>query len=596
MALMTGVDINHFYDLMSRIDQFESASQQCFFYPTTGQLYIHPKWRRITFLQPLVDKLWYPRAIRITLEHIAHAYVCTRINDLTRRNIILVYRQLRVDLKLEAISVLFHRICPHPAPSLFGRLVHCARIQKRLPSMPLEEASKLRQEQITLLRDCGISNEELLSLESAPPILHLVESIEIIFQAFRLNISEVINEREQRSLASYIIKISSIMTPKETYRFQKNSSTPCSGYITLSEEAQEIHVQLIHPTRDTSPPSLVGQGAHSKCKKAYSFLFHFGSTHFLYFPSVLNRSREHCAEPLQGIKWYRCIRRLAPDILNLAPSPRLKAHVTRPRERVELEQTWQHSDLAKIIKHWYVPLKINPASEKDYAPVMLVDIINIMIDISTTLTYLHAHNIAHRDIRPGNILVHAADGQFKGLLSDPNLAHMFGVSNQKPNYEYWDYKTRQGEVSHSCDIYGLTMTLLETFFKKDCPLFYQLLRNTNLITNSEFRTALIKTMIQQCANRVLRMVIIPENIDSYYSASNEKIIEIIENPSLSHTQRRFFSEILSLKQLFSLVENIILENLLYKKNRSGKIIPAKTFLATCQTIKSSLVRNSCFLP
>ncbi len=93
--------------------------------------------------------------------------------------------------------------------------------------------------------------------------------------------------------------------------------------------------------------------------------------------------------------------------------------------------------------------------------------IKIVHDMFTTLSFLHQKGIAHRDVKPRNILLKkdAVHG-FEGFLTDFDLTDKWGQEEfeAEEDYTYWDVFSLRGIILPTTDLFGLTTTLGELFF------------------------------------------------------------------------------------------------------------------------------------
>lgn len=90
------------------------------------------------------------------------------------------------------------------------------------------------------------------------------------------------------------------------------------------------------------------------------------------------------------------------------------------------------------------------------------EVINLGIDICTALEICDEKNIIHRDVKPGNILVHKSTGSFK--LGDFGIArkleNLAASLSQKGTYNYMAPEVVTGDIYDSrVDIYSLGIVL-----------------------------------------------------------------------------------------------------------------------------------------
>lgn len=120
----------------------------------------------------------------------------------------------------------------------------------------------------------------------------------------------------------------------------------------------------------------------------------------------------------------------------------------------------------------YVPGQSLDKRLKALGPLSIDEALHVFEAVTNAVGFIHQNNLVHRDIKPGNILIHE-DGNAKladlGLLKDMEsesfLTHSrigLGTLGYSAPEQFDDAKN----VDHHCDIYGLAATLFSALTGK----------------------------------------------------------------------------------------------------------------------------------
>lgn len=99
--------------------------------------------------------------------------------------------------------------------------------------------------------------------------------------------------------------------------------------------------------------------------------------------------------------------------------------------------------------------------------------IDIFVQICDALSYAHANNVIHRDVKPGNIILNNQSGVEKVQIVDFGIAKVLTVNEQDPGLTqtgeivgspfYMSPEQCVGDqVDHRCDIYSVACVMYET--------------------------------------------------------------------------------------------------------------------------------------
>jgi wee1-like protein kinase len=143
------------------------------------------------------------------------------------------------------------------------------------------------------------------------------------------------------------------------------------------------------------------------------------------------------------------------------------------------------------------------------------DIWKLFSQISTAIKFLHDHNVAHLDVKPENMLIHA-NGDYR--LADFGHATLIDCSNRNFVFQvddgdrrYLAYELLQDDFRNlgAADIFSLALSILE-LLTDELPHSgdeWRELREgrcrRNLKCHKEFKSILTRMMVQKPAKRIL---------------------------------------------------------------------------------------------
>lgn len=114
------------------------------------------------------------------------------------------------------------------------------------------------------------------------------------------------------------------------------------------------------------------------------------------------------------------------------------------------------------------------------------DILRYMIEIGEGLAYLHDQNIAHRDLKPQNVLI-SKDGSLK--IGDFGISREVGTSLVKtqcgtPNYMSWEMLNKE-PYDETTDLYSLGIILLQLLTGKAPMMSVEMSKNPQFFQDLE---------------------------------------------------------------------------------------------------------------
>lgn len=105
------------------------------------------------------------------------------------------------------------------------------------------------------------------------------------------------------------------------------------------------------------------------------------------------------------------------------------------------------------------------AGKSIYCPPQQFEIVNCLQHLLTALDFLHENQVAHRDVKPENVLL---SGQNKWKLADFNLACDFDPKKPMKQYAgtrpYIAPEVQQRRYTEKCDIYSMGVLLIGMCF------------------------------------------------------------------------------------------------------------------------------------
>ena len=144
--------------------------------------------------------------------------------------------------------------------------------------------------------------------------------------------------------------------------------------------------------------------------------------------------------------------------------------------------------------------------------------VSVATDVAEVLDYAHRHGVIHRDIKPGNVLIH--DGQ--PVISDFGIALAVGVAGGgrltetglslgTPHYMSPEQATGDQHLGPATDIYALGCVL------------YEMLVGEPPYTGSTAQAVLGKIVVGETPSASAERSSVPENVDATIARALEKV-------------------------------------------------------------------------
>ena len=202
-----------------------------------------------------------------------------------------------------------------------------------------------------------------------------------------------------------------------------------------------------------------------------------GSTRFSFEPGAIFDKRyrimQRLGEGATAVSWLAFDQKLSREItLKVIKEGMINAE--RLRHEFDVLSTLAQDNIPQVLDLWMVhqPLVmacsyVPGSSLKDLGPVLRRDTTRccaVLIDILNALSYVHSHQILHRDISPGNVIV-PEDASAPTKLIDFGLAassdHAASVVGT-PRYRALEVD-QHGEWSASADMYSAAAVIFESY-------------------------------------------------------------------------------------------------------------------------------------
>lgn len=264
--------------------------------------------------------------------------------------------------------------------------------------------------------------------------------------------------------------------PRMEHRFRKNTVAfadlgvqfPFTFYLKKNPANGSLNINFTTP--GVVVGARVGQGTYKIVKKSHSIDIPPRSSSQK--PSVRTQEvvliRAKKGEEQSVSEGFNLVRQLqaelGPDV-QLPGVPAERRYIAKDgTERLELVQEFYNGDFAKAVDNGSLPVDMSSTAQQKQFDAL--DNMDVMISASETLAKFHQRGYVHRDVKAPNILVKLDSTQPKpqGFINDFDLTAKIGRSDITSNYVYWDPCSRIGLVTPNADVYGMVMTLGESYF------------------------------------------------------------------------------------------------------------------------------------
>lgn len=295
---------------------------------------------------------------------------------------------------------------------------------------------------------------------------------------------------------------------------RKNLTLPFNCWLEMSENGEKLDLLIFPPNQ-----KVLGAGSHKTVTEAQAFTISFKVTqanvqevpgiatyqrYGKYTPKILltvNIDDEDAIRNVrQGIALQKEIQNLhlnseLPSLPREPAPPAAESDPLTPNK--QYEQDRYNTDFGKALKTGEIPLDFT--EDPPMRPITLSDKFGIVRNIGTALIPWHSAEVAHRDVKPSNILLKVSDvdNGIRGIPADFDLSAKMGRSNIAGSYQYWDTLSTRGLVTPFVDVYGLAVTLGEAVipeFDMYTPFTYLRIPHTQ---TTFLKKALAKTPPEQ---------------------------------------------------------------------------------------------------